>query len=115
MDDIADELMDRFGDLPATVDNLLRIALIRAMAVDLGIKQITEIGGEVRFYQQELDVPMWQEMSFAAGGRLKVTMGSVGDSYVSLRLKAGESSLTIINKLFENYLETVQNEDKKSE
>ena len=43
-DDIADELMDRFGDMPDAVDNLLRIAIIRALAVDLGIKQITESG-----------------------------------------------------------------------
>ena len=114
-DDIADELMDRFGDMPDAVDNLLRIAIIRALAVDLGIKQITESGGEIRMYQNELNIPMWQEMSFIVGGRLRVVMGSVGDSYVTLRLKNGENSLVIINRLFEKYLETVQNEDKNCE
>ena len=69
----------------------------------------------MRFYQQTLDVEMWQDMSFEIGGRLRVIMGSVGDSYVSLRLKPRENSLVIINRLFENYLETVQTEDKKSE
>jgi transcription-repair coupling factor (superfamily II helicase) len=115
MDDIADELLDRFGDMPKAVDNLLRISLIRATAQDLGIKQITEMGGEVRMYQGELDMEMWQEMAFITGGRLRVVMGTVGDSYVTLKLKNGENSLTIINKMFEKYLETVQNEEKDSE
>jgi transcription-repair coupling factor (superfamily II helicase) len=114
-DDIADELMDRFGDMPKAVTNLLEIALIRSYACELGIKQILETTGEIRMYQEKLDVNMWQEMSFSVGGRLRVTMGSAGDSFVSIRLKAGERSLDIINKMFENYLETVQNEDKKIE
>ncbi len=107
-DDIADELLDRFGEMPDAVDNLLRIALIRAQAIDLGIKQITEIGGEIRMYQEELDVPMWKEMSFIMGGRLRVVLGTVGDSYVTLKLKQNENSLIIVNRMFEKYLETVQ-------
>jgi transcription-repair coupling factor (superfamily II helicase) len=110
-DDIADELMDRFGELPNSVDNLLRIALIRAQAIDLGIKQITEMGSEIRMYQNEFDMEMWKEMSFITGGRIRVVMGSVGESFVALKLKAGENSLIIINRMFENYLETVQNRD----
>ena len=55
------------------------------------------------------------EMSFIAGGRLRVMMGANGDNFVTIRLKNGENSLVIINRLFEKYLETVQNEDKISE
>ena len=114
-DDIADELLDRFGDMPDAVDNLLRISLIRAQAVDFGIKKITESGGEIRMYQDTLNIPMWTEMSFAVGGRLKLISGSVGESHVSIRLKSGETSLKIINKMFENYLETIQNNELKSD
>ncbi len=111
-DDIADELCDRFGEMPTAVQNLLDIALIRARAIDLGIKQITEISGDIRMYQGELDVAMWQEMSFIMGGRLRVVLGTVGDSYVTLKLRSGENSLKIINKMFEKYLETVQTNEK---
>ena len=114
-DDIADELLDRFGELPESVENLLKVALIRSQASELGIRKVTEMGGEVRFVQPELNIPMWQEMSFIMGGRVRVTMGSVGESFVSLRLKSGENSLTIINKMFEKYLETVQNGEKDCE
>ncbi len=115
VDDLADELLDRFGDMPMAVENLLSIALIRARAIDLGIKQITETQREIRMYQDELDIPMWKEMSFDAGGRLRVVIGTVGDSYVSMKLKTGENSLTIVNKMFENYLETVQTKEKNSD
>ena len=113
-DDIADELLDRFGEMPQAVDNLLRIALIRAQAIDLGIKQVTEMNGEIRMYQDELNIPMWKEMSFNMGGRLRVVMGTIGENYVTLRLKSGENSLIVVNRMFENYLESVQTNTENS-
>lgn len=111
VDDIADELLDRFGDLPIPVENLLRVAIIRAYAIELGIKQITEISGEARFYQSIFDLEMWKDMSFIMGGRIKVVTGNKGDSFAALKFKPGENSLAIINKMFEKYLESVQNRD----
>jgi transcription-repair coupling factor (superfamily II helicase) len=110
-DDIADELMDRFGELPNSVDNLLRIALVRSYASSLGIKQLTQVGNEIRMYQSELDLDMWQDLSDISGGRLRVMMGSVGENFVVLRMKPGENALRLINRMFEKYLETVQRKD----
>ena len=42
-DDMKDELLDRFGEIPKSVDNLLRIALIRVTAHEL---YMTEIKGK---------------------------------------------------------------------
>ena len=42
-DDMKDELLDRFGEIPKSVDNLLRIALIRVAAHKL---YMTEIKGK---------------------------------------------------------------------
>ena len=113
-DDIADELLDRFGDMPKAVENLLKVALIRAMAEDIGFKQISENAGEIRFYQEKPDMEVFRELAFLTGGRLRVVMGS-GESFGSLKLRAGENSLAIIHKLFENYLESVQNGEKDTE
>ncbi|MBQ4090971.1 MAG: transcription-repair coupling factor [Clostridia bacterium] len=110
-DDIADELMDRFGEMPQSVDNLLRIALIRAMAIDCHIKQLTEVGREIRMYQDKMDMEMWREMSFATGGRLRIVMGAHGDSFAQIKLKNCENSLIVVNKMFENYLDSVQTKD----
>ena len=100
--------------MPDSVDNLLRIALIRAMAEDMGLRQITEMNGEVRFYQTEPDMEVFRELAFITGGRLRLSMGS-GESFGILKLKSGENSLATVHKLFEKYLENIQNEEKDSE
>ena len=40
VEDILDELIDRFGDVPEETNNLIRIALLRKMANDIGLKSV---------------------------------------------------------------------------
>ena len=47
-EDMSDELMDRFGKLPLSVTQLLRVALIKAIAHRASITEIKETGHEVR-------------------------------------------------------------------
>ena len=47
-EDVRDELMDRFGDLPLPTQNLLRVALIRSVASRLDLAEITGNGGSLR-------------------------------------------------------------------
>ena len=48
-DDMKEELLDRFGQIPASVDNLLRIAIIRVHAHKLYMTEIKGGNGEIRF------------------------------------------------------------------
>ena len=57
--DMQDELIDRFGDLPQSVENLLKIAMLRAMAHRVFVT-------EVRLNRQEIRLTMYQK------ARLKV-------------------------------------------
>ena len=111
MDDIADELLDRFGEMPESVGNLLRIALIRAQACAMGIKQLTQLGQEIRMYQSKLDLDMWEELSDITGGRLRLMLGSMGEDYAYIKLKSGENSLILISKMFEKYLDLMKGKD----
>ncbi len=113
-DDIADELLDRFGDMPQSVDNLLRIALIRAMAEDIGLRQVTEANGEIRFYQAVADMAVFTELAFITGGRFRVIIGS-GESIGVIKLKPNENSIITVHRMFEKYIETVQNGEKDTE
>ncbi|MCR4903098.1 MAG: transcription-repair coupling factor [Butyrivibrio sp.] len=47
-DDMKDELIDRFGEIPSEVDNLLRISLIRERAHKLFVPEIKGGKGEIR-------------------------------------------------------------------
>lgn len=48
-DDMKDELLDRFGEIPESVENLLRISVIRDRAHNLYITEIKGGDGEVTF------------------------------------------------------------------
>lgn len=47
--DIEDELIDRYGDIPKPVRNLISISSIKALAVSLGISAINEKNGSIIF------------------------------------------------------------------
>ena len=49
LDDMKDELLDRFGDIPGSADNLLRIALIRAAAHRLDLTEVKGQPGQIVF------------------------------------------------------------------
>lgn len=48
-EEMKEELLDRFGTVPKSVDNLLRIALIRVQAHNLYIMELKGRPGEIRF------------------------------------------------------------------
>ncbi len=48
-DDMREELLDRFGEIPAPVENLLRIAMIRVNAHKLYMTEVKGKNGEIRF------------------------------------------------------------------
>ncbi len=101
--DIADELMDRYGEMPYQVENLLRIALIRAYAIKCRVKTVKQNGGEVEIYPSEFDFEVLSDLSDAFDGRIKMALTS--DPHVKLRLVKGESGLVKLRKVFEKYAE----------
>ena len=48
-EDMKEELLDRFGEIPKSVDNLLRIALVRVKAHRLYLTEIKGKNEEIRF------------------------------------------------------------------
>ena len=49
MDDMADELTDRFGSIPASVDNLLRVAYLRILAKAVYVTDIKQKSSQIEF------------------------------------------------------------------
>ncbi len=55
VDDLLDEIVDRYGEPPKGVMNLIDVALLRAKAKEVGICDIRQKGAEVYFTLTELD------------------------------------------------------------
>lgn len=54
-DDLLDEIVDRYGEPPKGVLNLVDVALLRAVAQKAGICDIRQKAGEVNFALTQLD------------------------------------------------------------
>ena len=52
-EDMQDELLDRFGDLPGAVENLLRASLLRALAHSADVQEVSGNRQELRFVLYE--------------------------------------------------------------
>lgn len=102
-DDVMDELIDRYGDPPRTVNNLITVALLRADAAQNGVTQIKQQGGGLQFYLDGFDL---RQVSALCGmdkykGRLLFSPGE--KPYLSLRLKKGEDPLKWGRKVMEDF------------
>lgn len=53
--DMIDELIDRYGDPPKAVDNLVQIAVLRTDASNCGIQEIRQRGDQINFVLRDFD------------------------------------------------------------
>ncbi len=109
--DMTDELLDRFGELPAPTENLLMIALIRALALECGLKQIKQEGNEVRMYPEKFDFPVLSSVAAAFDGRMRVVV--MGEPHISLRVRKEDNVLKIVHDVLEKYTQISQDIHKE--
>ena len=60
--DVADEFMDRFGDMPKPVGRLLSVALVKSLAERVGIERVEERAGVLTFVTGKPDLAFWSEV-----------------------------------------------------
>jgi transcription-repair coupling factor (superfamily II helicase) len=88
-DDMTEELIDRFGDPPKSVNTLIQVALLRGEAADAGILEITQKAGRIHFRLSDFDMAriaaLYDTESFR--GRIKIEAGT--NPSVSLKLSGG--------------------------
>ncbi len=103
-DDLLDEIVDRYGEPPKGVLNLVDIALLRAKAQGMGICDIRQKAGEVTFTMAELDFagvsamcaePDYKSRLFFAADAKQPTL--------RLRLLSGADSLRQVKLFMEKY------------
>ena len=89
-DDLTDELIDRFGDPPAGVDSLIRVALLRGEAGKAGITDISQKQGTIRFTVKDFDMEKVSRLYATPEykNRLKVEAGSKPCLSVKIRSKS---------------------------
>ncbi|MBQ9469193.1 MAG: transcription-repair coupling factor [Clostridia bacterium] len=83
LSDVLDELIDRYGEPPTPVDNLLRISLLRAAGSASRVQKIVYKGTSMLIYPQTCDAARMARLASEYNGKLLISFGS--SPYMALR------------------------------
>ncbi|MBQ7335243.1 MAG: transcription-repair coupling factor [Clostridia bacterium] len=103
LQDVTDELVDRFGEPPLPAQNLLRVALIHNAAVKCRMISLRQDSTGIHITPQKMDFDIWSQLAALYPGRLRMVMS--GEPHICLRLQKEDDALPFIYKLFEKYTE----------
>ena len=106
LEDVADEMIDRYGEFGKPVKNLMQISLIRHMAERAGMSLIRVENGEVRIFADKFDLATWASVSFAFKNELRIV--TAAKAYVSYRVKKNDDALRALTRIFKQYLAELQ-------
>ncbi len=92
--DVLDELIDRYGDPPRSVQGLVDISLIRVVAARAGVAEIGQRGDTLLLYSDVLGPNQLAALNEKLPGRAR--FDRTGRPCVALRLGRGENPLVLL-------------------
>lgn len=98
-EDVRDELRDRFGDIPPSVDGLIEVSLCRNTASSMGIYEIGQRNDIIVLYCDEIDAGLVLDISSVLRGRISVT--STGKKSINVKMLSSQSPLETLKEIFE--------------
>ncbi len=101
--DLLDELVDRYGDVPKSVDALVRIALLREAAAQAGIAEISQKGPLVSFRLAQVDFSRVSVLCADPVYKRRLLFNAGDRPYLALRLNTGEDVLQAAAAVVKSY------------
>ena len=95
--DVLDELIDRYGDPPPSVSDLVSVSLVRVQAAAVGVYEVTQKKDTLLLQVETLDVGMIRGLLIAFNGR--VTAGAGTKPYLSVVLQPDEKPLELLQSI----------------
>ena len=102
VDDVAAELLDRYGDIPLPVENLLNIALVRSMGCRSNIEKIEQNRDQIIIVPKELNLRLWAEVSASFRNRMSIVPTS--KPLIRCKPAPGEPVFKFVQKVLTIYL-----------
>lgn len=106
-EDVIDELIDRYGDVPESVNGLITVSLIRNSAMKHKIYEIKQTATSILLYSDNIDASQVAVLAKAMRGRIMVSAAT--KPYISVKTVKGEKpldTLRLIMKLMDKAKET---------
>ncbi len=108
-DDVTDELIDRYGDPPRQVNNLIAVALMRSRAAECGVTQIEQKGSSLVFSLKSFELQSVSSLCASERWKGRVLFSAGEKAALTLRLKKGEDPLKLSRALVEEYAKLTDN------
>ena len=102
-DDLLGEIIDRYGDPPKSVINLIDIALLRAVAAAAGIAEISQKNSQILFTLRNLDFAVVSEICADPDCKGRVFFSAGSTPMLALKLKAGQDPLKESRRFLEKF------------
>ena len=103
-EDLLDEIVDRFGDPPKGVMNLVAVALLRAKAASVGVSKIEQKGETVSVTLENFNFPAISAVCAEPAYKNRIFFAANAEKpTVSLKLKKGEDPLKATEELVKRY------------
>ncbi len=96
--DVVDEIIDRFGDIPASVMGLIDVALVRNLAAAVGVYEIKQNDTSLLLYMNDVKNPDLIALVAKAKGDALLSAGS--KPYIALRMKQKAQPLEVLREFF---------------
>ena len=102
-DDLVDELIDRYGEPPRTVNNLISVALLRGAAMACGVTAIDQKGENLLLTIPEFDFEKVIDLCAREKYQKRLVLLPGDVARVSLKLNKGESVMKAARTLIAEY------------
>ncbi len=102
-DDLVDELIDRYGEPPRTVNNLISVAILRSQAGEKGIRDIAQKGNQLAFTLGEFSLEAFSALCAMPKFKDRLLLIPGDTPKFTLRLRAGDDPLRTAQALVEAY------------
>ncbi len=109
-DDLIDELNDRFGEIPDEIMNLIRISKLRNIAMSLDFTSVEQKERMLSFYNPAINMEKCAIIASEAPFKGAVMISLGGKPHISYKLRDGEKSLDMCEKIIERYLKLTKNQ-----
>ena len=111
--DVIDELIDRFGEPPASVEGLVKVALMRNLAASLGIYEIGQNNNSLLLYVEQIDMKKVAVLVKAMRGRILVSTGP--KPYITVKKASGQTPLDALKEALDLLSQAQESEKKENE
>ncbi len=103
-DDLLDEIVDRYGEPPKPALNLIDIALLRANAAAVGIREITQKGPQLRFTLAKLDLSAVSGVCALPQYKGRIFFSADAKApMLTLKMQGGDAAIKVCGELVKLY------------